>query len=165
MKLQDKASIRGFTLVELMVVVVIASILLAIAVPSYMSQIRQSRRTDARTAVLDLAGREERVFSTSAANYTNSAASLGLPGIGAGNPVGSGYYYISNVCSPACAPSGAPAPSYTIIVLPVAGSSQALDTACQGFAVDSVGAQYAKTAAGWLQATPANASAAACWSN
>ena len=51
---------RGFTLIELMVVVVIATILLGIAVPSYMSQVRQSRRTEAKTALLDLAGREER---------------------------------------------------------------------------------------------------------
>jgi len=47
----------GFTLVELMIVVVIASILLAIAVPSYMTQVRESRRTEAKTALLDLAGR------------------------------------------------------------------------------------------------------------
>jgi type IV pilus assembly protein PilE len=49
---------RGFTLVELMVVIVIASILMAIAIPSYKTSIRKSRRTDAKTALLDLAGRE-----------------------------------------------------------------------------------------------------------
>lgn len=157
---------RGFTLVELMVVVVIASILLAVAVPSYLSQIRQSRRTDARTALLDLAGREERFFSTSAASYTNVPANLGLAGIGAGNPVGSGYYYINNpVCSPACAPSAAAAPSYSIQILPVAGMSQAQDTACQGFAIDSTGEQWAKVGGAWVQNTPANGNAAACWSN
>ncbi|TLY92132.1 MAG: prepilin-type N-terminal cleavage/methylation domain-containing protein, partial [Gammaproteobacteria bacterium] len=47
---------EGFTLVELMVVVAIATILFAIAVPSYITYVRQSRRTEARTAVLDLAG-------------------------------------------------------------------------------------------------------------
>ena len=36
----------GFSLIELMVVVTIASILFAIAVPSYVSFIRQSRRTE-----------------------------------------------------------------------------------------------------------------------
>ena len=45
----------GFTLIELMVVVIIATILLSIAIPAYTSQIRKSRRTEARTAVLDLA--------------------------------------------------------------------------------------------------------------
>ena len=60
----ERADSRGFTLVELMVVIVIASILMAIAVPSYKNSIRKSRRTDAKTALLDLAGREERFNST-----------------------------------------------------------------------------------------------------
>ena len=164
MKLQAKGGIQGFTLVELMVVVVIASILLAVAVPSYMSQIRQSRRTDARTAVLDLAGREERYFSTNASQYTATPADLGYGGAGWPTPVGSGYYQVT-VCSPACAPSAVPAPSYTIVAVPVAGSSQANDTPCQGFAVDSTGAQFAETGGAWAPATPANASAADCWSH
>jgi type IV pilus assembly protein PilE len=157
--------VRGFTLVELMVVVVIASILLAVAVPAYMSQIRQSRRTDARTAILDLAGREERYFSTNASNYTTVPTNLGYAAFGAGTSVGNGYYYVSVVCTPACAPSAAAAPSYSIIVLPVAGKSQALDTPCQGFAVDSTGQQWAETGGAWLQNTPANTAAATCWSN
>jgi type IV pilus assembly protein PilE len=164
MNLEINGRVRGFTLVELMVVVVIAAILIAVAVPSYISQIRQSRRTDARTAILDIAGREERYFSTNAAAYTNVAANLGYPGFGAANPVGSGYYYVT-VCSPACAPSAIAAPSYTVIALPVAGKSQALDTACQGFAVDSTGAQFAETGGVWLPVTPANAAASNCWSN
>jgi len=57
-------AVAGFTLVELMVTVMIAAILLAIAVPSYQAYIRKSRRTEAKTAVLDLAGREETLFST-----------------------------------------------------------------------------------------------------
>ena len=169
MKVQTMGGMRGFTLVELMVVVVVASILLAVAVPSYMSQIRQSRRTDARTAILDLAGREERYFSTNAATYSTTPSDLGYAAFGAANPVGSGYYYLT-VCSPACAPSAlaasAPgAPSYTVIALPVAGSSQANDTPCQGFAVDSTGAQFAETGGAWAPATPANASAANCWAH
>jgi len=164
MKLQSNAGNRGFTLIEMMVVVVIAAILLAVAVPAYMNQVRQSRRTDARTAILDLAGREERYFSTNAAGYTAAAANLGYPGFGVGNPVGSGYYYLT-VCSPACAPSAVAAPSYSVIALPVPGSSQANDAACQGFAVDSTGAQFADTPGGWLVATTANPTAAYCWSN
>src|SRR5438132_12993393 len=62
----------GFTLIELMVVVAIVTILFSIAIPSYMSYIRQSRRTEAKTAVLDLAGREERFLSTNPTAYTRS---------------------------------------------------------------------------------------------
>src|SRR6201987_6133436 len=71
---------HGFTLVELMVVVVIATILLSVAVPSYMSQVRQSRRTEAKTAVLDLASREERYFSTNGAIYSTTPTHLGYSG-------------------------------------------------------------------------------------
>jgi len=39
----------GFSLIELMVVVAIAAVLFAIAVPSYVTFIRQSRRTEAKT--------------------------------------------------------------------------------------------------------------------
>ena len=71
---------RGMTLIELMIVVVIVSILASIAVPSYIQQVRKSRRVQAKTALLDLAGREERYFSTSAngANYSPNADGSGL---------------------------------------------------------------------------------------
>jgi type IV pilus assembly protein PilE len=145
-----RRSSRGFTLIELMVVVVIGTILISIAVPSYMSQIRQSRRTEAKTAVLDLAGREERFLSTNPAAYTNVPASLGYNGFGAAFPFGNGYYYLT-VCSPAnggCVaglnmPNPPAAPSYTIVATPVATMSQASDKQCQQFAVDSSGQQWA----------------------
>jgi type IV pilus assembly protein PilE len=149
---------RGFTLIELMVVVVIATILLSIAIPSYQQQIRQSRRTEAKTAILDLAGREERFLSTNPTGYTIAANNLGyaaLPTV-----IGSGYYTLS-VCSPACAPSAAAAPSYTVIATPVAGTSQAQDTQCTAFAVDSAGQQYAADGTGAYTV----AAQQFCWTN
>ena len=166
MPLQPAASSsRGFTLIELLVVVVIAAILLSIAVPSYMSQIRQSRRTDAKTAILELSGREERYLTTNPAAYTNNPAFLGYVSFGVGNPIGSGYYYLT-VCSPATAtcvpglnmPNPPAAPSYTIVASPVPGQSQVNDQQCQLFAVDSGGQQYAvdNTGSGQTQY---------CWAN
>jgi type IV pilus assembly protein PilE len=138
---------RGFTLIELMVVVVIATILVSIAVPSYMSQVRQSRRTEAKTAVLDLASREERYFSTNGAIYSTLPTDLGYTGGAFPAPVGSDNYYTITVCSPAanCDPNANPpaAPSYYITATPVAGSSQAGDAQCQTFSVDSTGQQFA----------------------
>src|SRR6201987_5835023 len=92
---------HGFTLIELMVVVVIATILLSIAVPSYMSQVRQSRRTEAKTAVLDLASREERYFSTNGGIYSTTPTDLGYTGGAFPAPVGADNYYTITVCSPA----------------------------------------------------------------
>jgi len=154
----------GFTLVELMVVVAIATLLLAVAVPSYISYVRQSRRTEARTAVLDLAGREERYFSTNGASYTNAPANVGYTGAWP-IAIGTNYYQVT-VCVPANAnctaglgmPSPPAQPSYTVVATPVAGQSQVNDTQCGAFAVDSVGQQYAITSAG-------ASNTAYCWAN
>ena len=67
---------RGFTLIELMIVVAVVAILSAIGYPSYQQFILKSRRADAKNAVLDLASRQERFFSVNNA-YTSSAANLG----------------------------------------------------------------------------------------
>jgi type IV pilus assembly protein PilE len=165
MPLHAARSSRGFTLIELMIVVVIATILFSIAVPSYLAQVRQSRRTEAKTAILDLSGREERYLTTNPAAYTNNPASLGYIGFGVGNPIGNGYYYLT-VCSPAIAtcvpglnmPNPPAAPSYTIVASPVPGQSQVNDQQCQQFAVDSSGQQYAVDSAGNVQTQ-------FCWAN
>ncbi len=152
----------GFTLVELMVVVAIATILFAVAVPSYITYVRQSRRTEARTAVLDLAGREERFFSTNGAAYTGNPAQLGYTGAAWPIAVGGNYYQLT-VCVPATAnctaglgmPNPPPAPSYTVVATPVAGQSQVNDAQCTAFAVDSTGQQFATGTGGTVF----------CWSN
>ena len=45
---------RGFTLVELMIVIVIVAILLAVALPSYQNSVQKGRRADAKSALLDV---------------------------------------------------------------------------------------------------------------
>ncbi|HXZ59648.1 MAG TPA: type IV pilin protein [Steroidobacteraceae bacterium] len=156
MKLRAPKAVVGFTLIELMIVVVIATILLSIAIPSYMQQVRQSRRTEAKTAILDLAGREESFFSTNGSAYTAAAGSLGYTTF---NPIGSGYYQIT-VCVPAAGnctaglgmPNPPAAPSYTIVATPL--GTQVNDTQCTAFAVDSTGQQFATGTGG----------TALCWS-
>jgi type IV pilus assembly protein PilE len=54
---------KGFTLMELMIVIAIVAILAAIAYPSYQSQIRASRRADAQAALMGLAQAMERDFT------------------------------------------------------------------------------------------------------
>jgi type IV pilus assembly protein PilE len=55
---------RGFTLIELMIVVVVVAILTAIALPSFLEQIRKGARAQAKTALLDTMQKEERFFSS-----------------------------------------------------------------------------------------------------
>ena len=141
----------GFTLIELMVTVAIVSILATIAVTSYSSQVLKSRRTEAKSALLDLAGREERLFSTTNA-YSNFQASLGYA---AATPTtvmttmsfGNGYYTLS-----ATTPT---ASSYLLTATPTTASNQANDTACGAFSIDQLGRQ---TVSG-------TATAASCWGN
>jgi type IV pilus assembly protein PilE len=141
----------GFTLVELMVVCVVAALLLAIAIPAYNSQVRKSRRTDAKSATMDLAGREERYYSTQNA-YTATAANLGYAALPSN--VDNNYYAI-NVTVPR---AGAPAntASYLVTTTPVAGNGQDQDTTCAAFSVDELGRRSAVDGAG-------NDATATCW--
>jgi type IV pilus assembly protein PilE len=138
---------EGFTLVELMVTIMVATILMSIAIPAYTSQIRKSRRTDARVALLDLASREERYFSTQNA-YTSSAANLGYAG-SFPQTVGSGYYTVS-VCVGATNPcTGAAATGSVFRVTATPTGPQANDTQCATFSVDNTGAQTATNTTCW----------------
>ena len=69
----------GFTLIELMIVVVVVAILSAVAFPSYVEAVRKSRRSEAKTALLDLAARQERYFTTHNA-YAETPPFLGYAG-------------------------------------------------------------------------------------
>lgn len=62
---------RGFTLIELMIVVAIVAVLAAIAYPSYQEQIKRSRRADAKTVVMENAQFMER-FYTQNGTYLNA---------------------------------------------------------------------------------------------
>lgn len=133
----------GFTLTELMVTVAVAALLLVIAVPSYQRYAQKARRTEGRNALLDLAGREERWFSTNNA-YTNVAANLGYSTF---TPVGSGYYNVT-VAVTAANPATVPPTQAGYLITATATGIQANDTACQTFTVDQTGTQGAANSGG-----------------
>ena len=151
----------GFTLVELMIVIIVATLLASIAIPSYTSQMRKSRRTEAKSALLELAAREERFFSTNSA-YTNDANNLGYSSSGQTLfqfPVGSNYYQIS-ACVGTNIPSGCDAAqadgkNATYLLQATAIGTQAKDLACAKFTVDNTGIQSALDSTG--------AAASNCW--
>jgi len=136
-------TLAGFTLIELMVTILVAAILLSIAIPGYQTYIRKSRRTDAKTAVLDLAGREETLFSTMN-KYSTTPADVGYTGAFPAT-IGSGYYTINVAVT---APAANVVPTFLVTAVPVAGSSQAQDTACASFSVDQLGNQTALDSGG-----------------
>lgn len=84
---------RGFTLIELMTVVVIIAILTLIAIPGYQAEMRKTRRTDAKIALGEIANREEKFFSNS--NPPHFTASITDPwpgGLGYESSSPDGYY-------------------------------------------------------------------------
>lgn len=53
---------KGFTLMEILAVLTIIAILATIAYPSYVNQVRKSKRAVAKSALLDIANRQEQYF-------------------------------------------------------------------------------------------------------
>jgi type IV pilus assembly protein PilE len=60
--MQMRARMRGITLIELMIVVVVVSILAAIAYPNYQEFVARAKRNEARAALLRLATNQERFY-------------------------------------------------------------------------------------------------------
>jgi type IV pilus assembly protein PilE len=150
--LAKRTSSRGFSLIELMITIAIVAILASIAAAAYTSQVQKSRRTDARSALLDLAGREEKLFSTSNA-YSALPSDLGYGAGGWPITVGSGYYQVT-VSSPDPNQGNGNVPGTYIITANTFGL-QVGDTTCASLSVNQLGAQ---TSTG-------TGTAATCWGN
>jgi type IV pilus assembly protein PilE len=142
----NRATIAGFTLIELMIVVVIVAILASIAVPAYTNSVRKSRRTEAKTAITDFAAREERLYATQNVYSTDSGA-LGYTAAGGSWPVSTGNYYQIElpVVQPAVVTAaGTTTPAtFSVTVDPSPGSTQSSDTACASFTLTNTGLQGA----------------------
>lgn len=115
---------RGFTLIELMIVVAILAILTAVALPSYQNQVRDSRRADAVSVLMQSRQLLERYYSK---NYTYANAPAGT--VPTKSPIDGGvtYYSIALV-------SGAS--TFTLTATPQGG--QAGDT-CGALVINQAG--------------------------
>ena len=82
---------KGFTLIEVMIVVAVIGILAAIAYPSYSEFIRKGKRADAKQALLAAAEAVER-FKASNFTYDGSGAAFNGKVNGGGSKV---YYTIT----------------------------------------------------------------------
>jgi type IV pilus assembly protein PilE len=68
---------RGFTLIEVMIVVVIIAVLASIAVATYTQYAARTNRAAAAAVVLGIANRQEQLY-LDARQYANSIADLGV---------------------------------------------------------------------------------------
>ena len=126
---------RGFTLIELMIVIVVIGVLVAIGLPSYNNSVTRSVRADAQSALMGFAQAMERHFQQ---NYSYEAAATGGNDTGAPDPT----------IFPSQAPIEGNNPSYDLIITaaddtgftiratPIAGGRQAGDGFIQ---LDSLG--------------------------
>ncbi|WP_444908670.1 type IV pilin protein [Microbulbifer sp. TRSA005] len=126
---------RGFTLIELMIVVAVIGIISAIAYPSYMESVRKSNRAEAKATLNDVAQRLQRCFTAySSYNNDNCAVKGEITG---GKTLNSenGYYSISGALTTT---------TFTLTAATVSGSVQGGDSDCANFTLNQAGGKSAK---------------------
>ena len=123
---QIKARSRGFTLIEVLVVVVVIALLAAIAYPSYRDHIRKSSRVAAQQELLELSAMQEKIYLNSNAftsKLTNAYDGTTAGGLGKTSGKSTdGRYTLALTAT---------AQSYTLSATPVTGSQQDGDGAFQ----------------------------------
>lgn len=131
---------QGFTLIELMVVVVLIGVLAAIAYPSYQTNVMKSRRADAMSALMQEGALQERYAIQNNGCYAN--APLG--------DYSSNQNYVITLSNVAC--SGVP--TYTVTA--TASGGQVSDSECAQMSLDNAGTKAAQDSSG-------NDTSTACW--
>jgi type IV pilus assembly protein PilE len=114
----------GFTLVELMIVVVIVAILASIAYPSYQRYVLRSHRAEGQALLGEAAARQER-FYTQNNSFASTAAALNMTS------------YIANLQYYNFVISNVTATSYTLTA--TTKSSQTADSECLSLTLDQAG--------------------------
>lgn len=137
------ATQRGFTLIELMIVVAVIGILAAVGYPSYIGYTVKTHRSAAQSFMQALANRQEQVL-LNARSYASSLAALNMA-----VPEAVAARYSIEVS----ADMTATPPSYRITATPV-GAQLAYDTACATLTLDQTGARTQSGTTG---------STAVCW--
>jgi type IV pilus assembly protein PilE len=125
----------GFTLIELVVVMAIVALLAAIAVPSYVAQMKKGRRSDAEAALMDIAQRQQQ-YMLDTRGYAPDVGTLSVT-----VPDSVLNFYTVQICQTNTGTCGAPGgtpPTFAAIATPKAGSAQAGDYT---LSIDNTGAK------------------------
>ena len=130
-KPNGRSSIRGFTLIELMIVIAIIGILAAVGYPAYTNAVKKGNRADAIDSLLSLAGRMEEFYMN---NDTYNGATVVADGSGTvGSSKTSDNLYTLSIVK-------AEDFYYELKATP-----KSTDTDCGGLILDSTGKKTAST--------------------
>lgn len=122
---------RGFTLIEMLIVVAIVAVLAAIAYPSYQEHVRKGRRAAAQSYLMDIAQRQQQYL------LDKRAFSATLTDLNTTTPADVDSYYQVTID-----PLGAgPPPTFTARAKPRAGGPQAADLGGADLTIDNTGAK------------------------
>ncbi|MCP4331665.1 MAG: prepilin-type N-terminal cleavage/methylation domain-containing protein [Gammaproteobacteria bacterium] len=116
---------KGFTLIELMIVVAIIGILTTIAMGWFGDNVIASNRTEARAALSETAGSLEKCKSLYGA-YDSVNCTVAVAAVATEN----NYYTINGALLPS---------SFTLTATPVAGEPQANDAECTSLTLTNTG--------------------------
>jgi type IV pilus assembly protein PilE len=130
-----KKNNRGFTLVELMIVIAIIGVLAAVGYPAYINAVNKGNRADGIDSLLSLAGRMEEFYMN---NDTYVGATINAAGTGTvgSDKTSDGLYTLSITAATAYA--------YTLTATPVV-----TDTECGNLILESTGEKRDSAGSGY----------------
>jgi type IV pilus assembly protein PilE len=115
---------KGFTVVELLIVLAVIGILTAVAFPSYQNHVRKGARAAAQAAMMSIADREAQ-YLLDARNYAVGTSALTTLNVSLPTDVSS-KYTITVTAADGSGTASTP-PSYTVVATPIAGGAQVTD--------------------------------------
>ena len=169
MNQHHRNTLSGFTLVELLIVVTLVGILAAVALPSYRNHVLRTHRTVAKTALVDLASRQESFYVDRKA-YSSALSDFGLQTYVSrdnSTSASSSSESVYKISIASLSLSACPAPSATVTAIT---STEALSGVGYTLVAQPVGSQTSDSSCGsiCLRSTGVKLSsagtAATCWS-
>ena len=124
---------QGWTIIELLVVVVIVGLLSTIAIPAYQDSVRKARRADGAAKALEVAQLQERFFTN---NFSYAATTTALGYAATPTPSDDEFYNVSVSVPGGCTSAGV---NSCYVITAVAVGAQTDDTDCAELVLNSNG--------------------------